>query len=245
MGKWLEDAFCIIFPEPCLICNRRLKRGEKYICAPCFQNLPFTNMRGKAGNVAERLFWDILPIVRANSFLYYNIGSDSRRPFFWLKYYDLPELGVYLGRVMARDLMDTGFFDGIDMIVPLPLSKRRLKQRGYNQSRKLAEGVAQVTGLPVNEDVVSRVVDNPTQTHLTPHQRKNNVEGIFALQKPQQAEGKHILLIDDIVTTNATLSSCGRELARAGNVKISILTLGIAGKHSSAIMTERVSIFDY
>lgn len=233
---WLVDAFNVLFPETCLICENRLNKGEKFICSLCFQNLPFTEFHGKRGNVTERLFWYVLPIERANSYIYYNVGSEGRKPILWLKYFDLPEVGVFLGRIMARDLIDSDFFDGIDMIIPLPLSKSRLKKRGYNQSRKLAEGVSQITGLPINDKVVVRVVDNPTQTKLTHKQRIDNVEGIFRLMNPDEVAGKHVLLIDDVVTTNATLTSCGKEILKAGNVRISILTLGIAGSHFSAKM---------
>ena len=236
---WLSDAFGTLFPETCLICNRRLNKGEKYICTPCFHGLPFTGFHGKAGNITERLFWDALPIVRANSYLYYNVGADSRRPFFWLKYYNLPELGVYLGRIMARDVIDAGFFEGIDVIVPLPLSKEKLRERGYNQSLQLSEGISQITGIPVNDKAVIRIIDNPTQTQLTSYQRRNNVKGIFKLEKPENLAGKHILLVDDIVTTNATLTSCGKEIASNVDVRISILTLGIAGSHSFASMSDR------
>lgn len=132
---------------------------------------------------------------------------------------------------MAQDLLDTDFFDGIDFIVPVPLHRKKMRQRGYNQSAELAHGIAELTGLPVREDLVSRVVDTPTQTRLTAEERRENVRDAFRLLQPAAVANRHILLVDDVLTTNATILSCAEELVKATGVRISVLTLALAGQH--------------
>ncbi len=223
--------FRLLFPRYCAACGHVLSAAEQCICTSCYLNLPFTHLRGCRGNVVERHFWQQLPIGRASAFLYYQTDSDVRTLLFKLKYFDRPQVGRFFGRAMARDLSDTGFFHDIDAIVPLPLHRNKERQRGYNQSLQLALGVADVTGLPVDTKLVERVVDTPTQTHLTPDERRNNMQGAFRLLCPDRAAGRHILLIDDVLTTHATLLACGKAIAQAPDVRLSILTLALAGRH--------------
>ncbi|KXB83661.1 hypothetical protein HMPREF3034_01056 [Prevotella sp. DNF00663] len=131
--------------------------------------------------------------------------------------------------MLARDCMQAGFFEGIDMIIPIPLYKKRERQRGYNQSVEIARGVAEATGLPLKKDVVERITFGGSQTLRDRWQRTENVEDAFRL-KDTGITGHHILLIDDIVTTGATICSCAQELLRAGNVKFSVLCLGLANR---------------
>ena len=144
-----------------------------------------------------------------------------------------------MGRAMAADLADSDFFDGVDLILPLPLSRRREKRRGYNQSTELARGVSEITGLPVDTSSVARTVDNPTQTHLTGQERQANVAGIFRLLRPEALRGRHVLLVDDVLTTGASLISCGQTIAAAGGVRLSVLTLALAGDHPLVPLTPR------
>ncbi len=234
-GRLLRDALRVIFPDYCITCGRILNAEEHWICTPCYLELPFTHLRGRSGNVVERLFWGLLPVERANAFLHYDPSSDSKEVFFKLKYHNRPQVGRFFGRVMARDLEATDFFRGIDFIVPLPLHAKKRRLRGYNQSEELARGVSAVTGLPVEADIVERVVNNPSQTHLTPHERRDNVRDIFRLRAPERIAGRHILLIDDVITTNATVVACGRALMQAPGVRISILALGLAGRHPQTV----------
>lgn len=224
----------ILFPNHCCLCERRLGEGEECICHACYNFLPFTGFHGQKGNVVERLFWHQLPIARANALLYYKVGADSCHLFFDLKYYDRPEVGIYFGRIMAKDVLAEGFFEGIDAIVPVPLAKEKLRKRGYNQSEMLARGIAAVTGLPVYTDVVLRKIDTDTQTRLTAQERMENVKDAFEVVNVSKIEGRHLLLVDDVLTSGATLLSLGKTLTIARGISISILTLGIAGHHSMA-----------
>ncbi len=224
----------LLLPEACHVCGRRLQAEDEVVCAACFAGLPFTRMRGERGNVVERLFWGRLPVVRANAYLHYVSGAASGQPLLRLKYGRQPQIGTYFGRTMAADLLDTDFFRDIDCIIPVPLAKERLHERGYNQSEQLARGVAERTGLTVRTDIVERVVSNPTQTSLNAAERAANVKGIFRLVRPDAVSGRHVLLIDDVLTTGATLLSCGEELTKAEGVRISILVLSLAGTHTAA-----------
>ncbi len=165
--------------------------------------------------------------------MFHHDGKRTRNIIYHIKYYGHPKLATYLASIYAEELKQKGFFDGIDLIIPLPLHWRRQMKRGYNQSHYIAQGVHQVTNIPVLKNVVKRVKNNSSQTHLNAQQRMENVEDIFRLKHPELIAGHHILLVDDVTTTGATLSSCAQELAKAKDVRISILTLATAS--SSAL----------
>lgn len=232
-----NDIVDILFPRCCAICGNTLTSGEKHICIKCYMRLPFTRWKGRQGNPMERIFWTYIPIRRANALLHYYGGDESRKTVLALKYYRRPQLGAYLGRLLAADLRGTDFFKDVDALVPIPLSKHRQRKRGYNQSELLAVGVSEVTGIPILRNAIKRMTDNPTQTHLSAEERKDNVRGIFQVVNGEQIRGKHILLIDDVLTTGATVLSCAGELSRQEGVEISILSLFIAGNHGSGPQT--------
>ena len=233
LRKWINDASKLIVPERCVICRHRLHKYETSICLRCYAELPLTHIKGASGNAVERLFWGQIPICKANAFMHYSPHSESSHIFLQLKYLNRPQIGVHFGEMMAADLIDTGFFEGIDCIVPLPLARKRLRKRGYNQSETLAKGISHITHLPIDTHSVVRTVSNPSQTRLRVEERRDNVKNIFLLTPSHSFKGKHILLIDDILTTGATLLSCAKEIAKAEKVRISILVLGLAGSHFS------------
>lgn len=198
----------------------------------CLNAMPRTNFLGAHGTIAERLFYGQLPVVHANAHLYYHAMTESCRVFFAFKYNNYPEVAVHFGRIMAEEIVDTDFFNDIDLIIPIPLHPLKERQRGYNQSEKLAEGVAAVTGIAINTSAVVRVKNTLSQTGLTPAQRRENVHNAFALRHPEEVANRHVLIIDDVMTTNATIRSCAETIEAAGGVRFSILTLGIAGSHT-------------
>jgi len=188
-------------------------------------SLPYTRFGARRNNPVERLFIGRFPLGRATSYIFYNRGTETRNMLFALKYHHRPEIGTELGRRIATELKGGGFFDGTDLIVPVPLARKRERRRGYNQSLMLAGGIGEVTGITVDSTLLVRTVDNPTQTMRTPQQRIENVAGIFSTANGERIRGKHILLVDDVVTTGATLTACADKLAEAGAETISILTL--------------------
>lgn len=226
-------ALRLILPERCVLCGHRLDLHERSVCSVCYAQLPFTHLRARRGNAMERIFWWRIPIRRASALLRYQPGAASSKIFLRLKYGDRPQAGVYFGRIMAADLQETDFFDGIDGILPVPLSRRRERKRGYNQCLMLARGVSEVTGLPIWADAARRIVDNPQQARLGRAERRKNVQGIFRLHNEAALRGRHVLIVDDILTTGATILSLAEEICRAGGVSVSILTLGLAGQHGT------------
>jgi ComF family protein len=226
ISSWLR-LLDLLAPRLCVACGRRLSPTEEVVCAPCNLHLPRTGFQYCASdNVMARLFWGVIPVERAAAFFYYEAGSNTSDILYDLKYHDHPEIGVEMGRLMAHEFAGTGFFDGIDLIVPVPLARKRQRQRGYNQSRCLAEGVSQATGITVNSHVVRRTSFVKSQTQMRRRERQENVEGVFDLKDPASVSGRHILLVDDVVTTGATMTACARELLKAGDVRLSLLALG-------------------
>jgi ComF family protein len=173
----------------------------------------------------EKVFWGKVEIERATSYIYYHKNSPYNNVIHYLKYKNRPEPGERLAFIAAKEIAETGFFDGIDAIVPLPLSKKKRRQRGYNQCDYIAEGLSHITGITVIKDCVVRTKANESQTHKTRDERWKNAEGIFSLVKPEAITGKHILLIDDILTTGATLTNCALAIQQGCNCRISIFTL--------------------
>lgn len=225
MWGW-SDFIELLFPRYCRVCGHRLTQSEEELCLTCLRHLPRALCHGEKENEIEKLFWGLIPIERGTSFFVYRKGSDYSRLIYHLKYYHHPQTGHFLARHAATELQPLGFFDGIDVIVPVPLSKKRKRQRGYNQSELIAQGLSVVTGIPVESRCLIRRKANESQTHKGREERWENVKEIFALQHPDLLQGKHLLLVDDVLTTGATLCACGHEILRSANgVRISIFTL--------------------
>ncbi len=228
MSGWMNDLLDLLFPRCCVVCGRRLAKAEQYLCASCSRALPRTYYYKVKDNPLERNFWGRAEVERAAAFMYYYKDNDACRILHNLKYYHMPQIGVCMGRQMAFEMLSSGFFKEVDVVVPVPLAKARQKQRGYNQCEMLAQGISAVTGLPVVSDCLVRKVTNSTQTHKRRMERWENVQGIFALVSVEPFIGKHVLLIDDVVTTGATLLSCMEALSQVPDLKVSVLTLAVA-----------------
>lgn len=207
-----------------MVCDELLSPQERDICLDCMSKLP--KIEKLHLEEIEKVFWGKVEIERATSYIYYHKNSPYNNVIHYLKYKNRPEPGERLAFIAAKEIAETGFFDGIDAIVPLPLSKKKLKERGYNQCDYIAAGISRATGIPVLKGAVVRTTANETQTHKNRDERWKNVEGIFALDRPQDIEGKHVLLLDDILTTGATLASCAKTIQAGCNCRISVFTLG-------------------
>ena len=224
---WTE-LLDIISPRQCAICGERLSATEQVICGACHLQLPLTHYeQSPLDNPLARLFWGLFPVERAAAFFFYEPQSAASHLVYSMKYFGRREVAEAMGTIIARRFMAAGFFDGIDVLLPMPITRRRRWQRGYNQSHELARGISQVSALPIADHVVKRV--NFTQSQTTRHawERLHGVDNAFRLVKPEAIANRHVLLIDDIVTTGATISSCARELAKAPGVRISVLALGV------------------
>lgn len=225
LARLLRAAIDTLAPRHCAVCGRRLSAYERCVCAECSLRLPYTGFGARRDNPLERLLIGRFPLGRASAYIFYSGGEDVRSLLFALKYRRRPEVGHEMGRRMATELKGQGFFSGIDTIVPVPLSRCREAHRGYNQSLAIAKGVGEVAGIAVEPRLIARIIDNPTQTRLSPQERAGNVKGIFRAANAAKIEGRHILIIDDMITTGATTTACADTLAAAGAKKISVLTL--------------------
>lgn len=203
--------------------------GEEVLCVRCQADFPRVRTVSFEENDIARIFWGLVPIEKGISFFHYTPHSPYSRILFELKYHNNPEVGKTMGRMMAEELKATSFFDGIDLIVPIPLSRKKERQRGYNQSDWIAWGISEATGIPTDTTSVVRTKSNPSQTTLDHRQRRENVRDIFAVRHPESLEGRHILLVDDVITTGATMLSCAETIARACRVRFSVLSLAWAG----------------
>lgn len=217
----------LISPRLCVVCGSRLAVTEETLCSKCYLHLPRTDFgHDLYENVMAKLFWGQMAIEKATALFYYEPHAETAQILYEMKYKNHPEIGVVMGRMMAKELMRSGLFDGIDAIVPVPLARKRERQRGYNQSLELAKGVSEVTGLPIANKVVRRTKFVGSQTQRGRWERNENVEDVFELVDSDSISGKHLLLIDDVVTTGATIIACAQEMRKASNVKFSVLALG-------------------
>lgn len=224
----MRRLLSLFFPPCCPVCGTALQEGEDALCVACKCRLPRTGYWEDQDPCVEQMFWGKVSVTRATAFLYYHKGSPYSGLVRLLKYDGRKELGVALGRIMGGELAADGFFSQVDALIPVPLHKRKLRSRGYNQSLCLARGVAQVTGLPVLDGCLCRTIYTDTQTHLTLAERWDNMRHVFCLSNPLAVAGKHVMLIDDVLTTGATMTACADVLAQAEGVSISMLALAKA-----------------
>ena len=218
----------LISPRLCVVCGERLAVTEETLCSKCYLHLPRTDFANDLyENVMAKLFWGQIKLEKATALFYYEPHAETARILYELKYKNHPEIGVVMGRMMAKELMKSGLFEDIDALVPVPLAKKREHERGYNQSLELAKGVSEVTGLPIANLVIRRTKFVGSQTKRGRWERNENVEHVFELVDDNISD-QHLLLIDDVVTTGATVIACAKEMQKASNVKISVLALGFA-----------------
>lgn len=225
---WLLPFVHLFFPRCCAVCGAPLAEGEEAICIRCNMDMPRTNYHKEKDNLIERMFWGKIPLERATAYFFYRKGSDFRRILHQFKYGGRKELGATMGRFMAAELASTDFFKDIDVIIPVPLHPRKRRARGYNQSEWIARGVSQVVGIPVDVSSVVREKHTDTQTRKSVYERWENVDGIFRLHHPEYFTGKHVLIIDDVLTTGSTTTACADVFCEVAGIRISILTLAVA-----------------
>jgi ComF family protein len=223
-----DDFISLLFPRVCYACGNHLLRNENLICTGCYVTIPRTNYHLQADNPVAQLFWGRCLVEKAAAFSFYARGSRIRNLIHKLKYGGVKEIGYELGRIYAVSLKSSGFTEGFDVIIPVPLHPSKKRIRGFNQSEYISAGIADVTGLPVITDSLVRIVLSATQTNRSRYDRWTNVEGIFRVEIPDSIRGKHILLVDDVITTGSTIESCVNELLKVENVKVSVIAIGCA-----------------
>jgi ComF family protein len=223
-----DDFISLLFPRLCYGCGNHLIRNETLICTECFIVIPRTNYHLVKDNPVAQLFWGRCLIEKAAAFSYYNRGSRIRNLIHNLKYKGINELGIELGRMYALTLHESGFTKGIDLIVPVPLHPVKRKRRGFNQSDLISLGISEVINVPVDNISLTRTAVTGTQTKRSKYDRWTNVEGVFTIINPENVRDKHILLVDDVITTGSTIESCAGELLKIEGVKVSVVALAFA-----------------
>ena len=217
----------LIAPKQCVMCGCRLAIGEDVICSSCNIGLPRTRYSiTPYDNDMAKLFWGRIPIEKSAALFFYRAHSETSKIIYAMKYHDHPEIGELMGRMATKEFISNGFFDDIDAIVPIPLAKNRRRQRGFNQSFEIARGVSELTNIPIINNAVKRKTFTGSQTKLNRWQRNDNVDNVFIVRNGTEFINKHNLIIDDVVTTGATIISCATEIMKYGNVKFSVMSLG-------------------
>lgn len=222
------DLVGLLYPRVCSGCNAHLRKQEENLCLLCLHQLPKTYFWDYDVNPVEKLFWGRLNVSAACAFLHFEEMNPTQRMIHRLKYDGKTGVGVALGKEFAAVLKEKKWFSDLDLIIPVPLHATKEARRGYNQSAFVAEGISHVYDAPVRTNILKRTVASESQTRKTRFDRSENVESVFQVEYNGHLRGKNVLLVDDVVTTGATLEAAGIQLINAGVNKLYIATLAVA-----------------
>jgi ComF family protein len=225
---YLADFISLIFPQLCVACQESLIANEELLCTNCLYNLPFTNFHLNANNIVASQFWGKVPVKAAYALYYFTKGGKVQNMMHQFKYNGMHQIGNLLGTIAGKQLNQNEIFKSADVIIPVPLHKKRLRERGFNQSACFADGLAQKLNATVEIDNLVRVVATKTQTHKSRFARFENMKQVFEVSRPDRLINKHVLLVDDIVTTGSTLEACATELLKVPGLTLSIATIAYA-----------------
>jgi len=212
----------MVYPSACQACNKRLIRDESVICLKCQISLPKTKFHLQKQNLIAQEFAGRIKLEHAAAFLFFNKGSRVQKLMWRLKYKGRQEIGIKLGQLYAESLLESDFLKDIDIILPVPLHSRKLEERGFNQADVFAEGLSEVCNIPWSPQLIERTEHTETQTRKSRIERWENVSGKFVVKQPELLADKHILLVDDVVTTGTTLEACGQSILQIPNTRLSI-----------------------
>lgn len=227
----LNDLLLLAFPNNCLVCSAALMHDEKDICFSCVDSFPETSYHLSNDNPVAQHFWGRVPLAHAAAYLYVRDGNVSQTMIHLLKYKEKKKVGIKLGRLYGYKIKEAeSLYPKIDLIVPVPLHANRKRQRGYNQSDMFAQGLSEILGVPYEPNAMKRVVETVSQTKRSRYERWENVEGIFELAEPDKVKGKHVLLVDDVITTGATIESAVTGLLKGEGVTVSVAAIASAGR---------------
>ncbi len=224
----LNDFISLIFPQVCVSCGKSLYKSEHTLCTYCIYHLPKTNFHLDNDNPIAKIFWGRINIHSAGAFYGFNKGGKVQHLIHQLKYKGRKEVGFTVGQLYGHDLKKCESFSTVDTIIPVPLHVKKIKKRGYNQSESFAEGLASSMEVSTDLKTLIRAHETETQTRKSRFSRWQNVETIFQIKEGSSLKGKHILLVDDVITTGATLEACAQTLQQIEGVKISVATIAYA-----------------
>ena len=226
----LHPLLHLFAPHQCAGCRSDIMSRQQVLCMHCINRLPVTSFHYHHDNPVEKIFWGRMDVTAAASYLYFSKDSILQHIVHEIKYKGNNELGLFMGRKLGEALLQAKRFNDIEALVPLPLFSARERKRGYNQAFLLCQGMKEVLSLPVLNKVIRRQTSSETQTTRNRIERWLNMQGRFELMQPDAISGKHILLVDDVITTGATLEACGQELLTAADTRLSIMTMAYTVK---------------
>jgi len=218
----LKDIYALFYPEVCLCCHKHLTINEKTICITCRHELPLTHLSSENDNLVEKSFYGRIPVVSATALFYFFKKSNVQELIHALKYKNQQQVGVLLGSWLGDEMANSKRFLNIDYIIPVPLHKKKLKSRGYNQLTTFGKSLSEILKIPFMENNLLRISSTNTQTKKLRFERWKNVQELFIVKNPEILDNKHILLIDDIITTGATLEACYTAFENTKNLSVSI-----------------------
>lgn len=223
-----DDFIALVYPRHCLSCGQPLYKHEEQICHYCHLHLPKSNYHRQQGNPVEALFYGRVPVQAAAAYYLFSKQSGIQKLLHAIKYKGNRELARAIGRWYGPDLRDSGRFDAIDCIMPVPLHSKKLRQRGYNQSELFAQGLGLSMQVPVDRMGIRRRQFTHTQTKKSKYERWENVEDMFELADAGSLRNRHVLLVDDVITTGATIEACCLALQKAEGIRISLASIAFA-----------------
>lgn len=226
----LRNVLSLFYPRGCHACGKSLVLGEECICTFCLLHLPRTNFHTEHDNPLLRIFQGRVPIKTGTALFYYQKGCKVQQLIHQFKYKGYTEIGLYLGRMMGKELLASGFCQGIDWVLPVPLHPAKLHQRGFNQSELFARGISEATGIPLLADALVKITATTSQTRKSRFMRWQNVESVFALRDGQRLENCNLLLADDVITTGATMEAAIHKLLEVPGVKVWVVAIAMAAQ---------------
>lgn len=223
-----SDFFKLFIPSKCLNCGINLHKYENFVCKECLFKIPKTNFHKNPTNLVNQAFWGRVKLEYAFSFYYFTKGSILQGLIHEIKYRDATNLAFELGKEFGIELKDSEFHKNIDLIIPVPLHPKKEKKRGFNQSDWIANGMSEILEIPVCTNALQRKLYTSTQTKKNRVQRWDNVKDAFEVTNQSIIENKHVVILDDVLTTGATLEACANEILKTKGTKVSVISLAYA-----------------
>lgn len=225
----INSLIGLLYPTVCAACGTPLFKWEQLVCTRCRCMLPKTGYELHEENPLARMFYGRVRLKAVTACFFFSKDGKVQHLIHELKYKGNSDVGFFLGQEIGKSIKKAPLFQGLDYLIPVPLHPKRERERGYNQSKMIAVGISEATGILVGEKYLLRSVNTATQTHKSKEERWQNVKDIFELQHAEQLEGKYVLLIDDVLTTGATLEACALKLSTVPGISISCATAACAG----------------
>ena len=229
LHDWLHSILNLFYPRVCAACGEVLLKDEETVCLKCRFLLPKTGYENHADNPLAQSFYGRVRFHAVTACYFFAKSGKVQHLIHQLKYKGNKEAGVFLGQQLGETIKDAPLFQGIDYLIPVPLHPKREHKRGYNQSLMIACGISEVTGIAIGDKYLVRAINTATQTKKSSEERFKNVKDIFEVRFADELKGKHVLLVDDVLTTGATLESCAHQLENIPDITISAATAACAG----------------